>query len=1496
VYDLNDKYLVKEDVDEHVALSNWPQLSRKRKGGDGWFRKWYNAAQLQVTKLDQPGKSSKVLDFNGQVTGIWRYYASWFTRSKAAKGVQTGLRRPSLESYLGTQEERAEIRSSHNTEMPTFPPYVLNPRSFSRLCWDLTITACIGLTTFNVSFRMAFEMTMFKQRVANGEKGWAYFDTDLMYFEYAMDFLFFVNFLMQARTAYFRKQRLTNDYEIVTEPSKILTHWMRTWFIFDFVCGMPWEGIMNLYFFIAWDGMNPSEVYANENLAPPSWSRVPRMLMVVKVPMFLKNTRVSGMDKYVANLREQAALHSGLVRIIKFLGIFYISMHLIACVLFYCGSDHELFLVNRVQNTEPSVYSAMSDEELRQGKSWITEVKIVIATCEALADGTESCTSGRSTVLEAPISRQYLMSLYWVATTMTQCGYGDLTPYTQYEVASLLFGMVIGASMFSYIVGNASQLIDELQGRSALVNEELDSISRFMVEAGISKDLRSKCLLFFEKHLMSPMLLMPPVTEGLPQELISEIKLRIFKRALYRPDSEKPGVFRFNPLLEGLRRETLAKLLFKMKIQETVPLEVLWVEGDPPPGIVIVWSGTLEVVDSEGAVVTTLFPGNFVGENLLVPGEECSPFTVRTKGWCDILMLSAEVIAEALNASEEDAYWMACVSQARWSRFLACFRASKSLKSVIVADKGAFENKLTSEAVLRAVTHKDIGDPSREAEVQAGTATDMTKDEQRRHHWKQALTNGGLHLGESNGEKLLGVASKRFEQGWAVDWSHDFVDDDVAVNNEAQARHEAAYPKARLTVFVKAANDIKSTRVRLIESFNPFCRIVVNGRAFETACQPDQISPSWQETHVFKFDSNLAHDTPMQAYVLDRTGTGTALVGMTEGLINVNAPGKWQQFFLPLYDESHNLCGNLSLKYQFEPVNTVADPVVKATAADLLRDLLSFDPGAKAKARLMEVLTRVNGRLSEIERKCDLDRAEVSRLIAENVMALDSIHTLGVGDSLRAKLLDVARLIPAWQSPEPGHFSKSISRDLSESVKAKLLFSAIPVLANAGSPTHGQSSSIDPSADPSLWKVFTSRSTGKPFWFNKFTKETRWTDPALDVTAALASSSHSTDESQQTPEKPTTQHGGGTFALVDIPPGWVQRLSQRKNLVYFQNIATGATSWSAPCVSTTPGVKPTFAAPTTPRPHGKGGKGYSAAAAGKAANGKQSVRGKEGRGGFSVRTIPSRVPCRPEGEVSEVEGGQVTLTPGLAGKAGEAAARVRLSQSHPTVSGEVRRYIKKDMGDGGNMQFVPHLSGGTPASRDEVVGWFRYRVGDARVEYVGRMSAWRRHGYGILKLQDGVTYCGEWEDDEPHGYGIEVYTDGGVYKGQFQRDKRHGFGALVCGDVSYCGGWADGMRHGSGIEVFLTSGEAVECLVYVERGEVTLRSKICEANQTEYEMLQDMASRMMAKVDSAAAHAQKTIDDIDALEEEFDELFPPAGKNQEEDEQYKAHPYQHKHL
>lgn len=68
----------------------------------------------------------------------------------------------------------------------------------------------------------------------------------------------------------------------------------------------------------------------------------------------------------------------------------------------------------------------------------------------------------------------YIISLYWSVMTMSTIGYGDVTPKTQYERIYEIFGMILGASVYAYMVGAICSIVASMNAASAEFNQQMD--------------------------------------------------------------------------------------------------------------------------------------------------------------------------------------------------------------------------------------------------------------------------------------------------------------------------------------------------------------------------------------------------------------------------------------------------------------------------------------------------------------------------------------------------------------------------------------------------------------------------------------------------------------------------------------------------------------------------------------------------------------------------------------------------------------------------------------------------------------------------------------------------------------------------------------------------------------------------------------------------------------------------------------------------------------
>ena len=77
---------------------------------------------------------------------------------------------------------------------------------------------------------------------------------------------------------------------------------------------------------------------------------------------------------------------------------------------------------------------------------------------------------------QASVTTRYVASIYWAFTTMTTVGYGDIVVTTTLETGFCIVGMLIGATVFGYIVGNVSVMMENLDMKSAVRTQKMDRV------------------------------------------------------------------------------------------------------------------------------------------------------------------------------------------------------------------------------------------------------------------------------------------------------------------------------------------------------------------------------------------------------------------------------------------------------------------------------------------------------------------------------------------------------------------------------------------------------------------------------------------------------------------------------------------------------------------------------------------------------------------------------------------------------------------------------------------------------------------------------------------------------------------------------------------------------------------------------------------------------------------------------------------------------------
>ena len=80
------------------------------------------------------------------------------------------------------------------------------------------------------------------------------------------------------------------------------------------------------------------------------------------------------------------------------------------------------------------------------------------------------------------VNSKYIASLYWAFTTMTTVGYGDVTPQNDAERIYCTVIMVMGATIFGYIVGSVGALAINVNGAPARIHSRVSNAMNYLDE------------------------------------------------------------------------------------------------------------------------------------------------------------------------------------------------------------------------------------------------------------------------------------------------------------------------------------------------------------------------------------------------------------------------------------------------------------------------------------------------------------------------------------------------------------------------------------------------------------------------------------------------------------------------------------------------------------------------------------------------------------------------------------------------------------------------------------------------------------------------------------------------------------------------------------------------------------------------------------------------------------------------------------------------------
>ncbi len=316
-------------------------------------------------------------------------------------------------------------------------------------------------------------------------------------FDWVVDIFFMLDMVLAFWTAFEDPM----DDVLVAEPALIRKHYLRGWFTVDFLSTFPFDTVITTFL----------------KSANPEALRSFKLIKVFRMVRLLKLFRLFKLQKIFANIEFD--IGPGPKKLSKLLFQISFVAHLFACFWFYASSSS-------------------SD----QRAVWYIKM-------------------GLSPDPDQDVGSKYMSSLYWSFTTMTTVGYGDIAPTTNEERIFSIIIMILGATIFGYVVGSIASLIAQLDLADALFKSRMSELDEYLTEQGIPKQLRKECKSCYAFSLsLSSVFDEKALLSGLSPSLRHEILIFVHAQAVDRI-----------PLFDNETATFIGDLLMKMEPQLALP-------------------------------------------------------------------------------------------------------------------------------------------------------------------------------------------------------------------------------------------------------------------------------------------------------------------------------------------------------------------------------------------------------------------------------------------------------------------------------------------------------------------------------------------------------------------------------------------------------------------------------------------------------------------------------------------------------------------------------------------------------------------------------------------------------------------------------------------------------------------------------------------------------------------------------------------------------------
>ncbi|XP_033634131.1 potassium/sodium hyperpolarization-activated cyclic nucleotide-gated channel 2-like [Asterias rubens] len=302
---------------------------------------------------------------------------------------------------------------------------IVHPCSAFKFYWDLLMVMLLICNLVSLPVIIAFFYHTEPSRL------WTIFNC-------GSDSLFILDVIINMRSGYMDPN---TSEQVILKPKKIAIHYLKTWFIIDFISSIP----MDCIFMAVNGGSSGNHLY--------EVSKALRVLRLAKLLSLVRLLRLSRLMRFVRQWEQVFDVAGAVIRIGNLICIMLLIGHWNGCLQ---------FLVPMLQ-------------EFPQD-SWVSINNLV----------------------DAHWWEQYTWALFKAMSHMLCIGYGRFPPQSLTDLWLTMASMISGASCFALFIGHATNLIQSMDSSSRQYREKLKQVEEYMAYRRLPSEMRERITDYYD--------------------------------------------------------------------------------------------------------------------------------------------------------------------------------------------------------------------------------------------------------------------------------------------------------------------------------------------------------------------------------------------------------------------------------------------------------------------------------------------------------------------------------------------------------------------------------------------------------------------------------------------------------------------------------------------------------------------------------------------------------------------------------------------------------------------------------------------------------------------------------------------------------------------------------------------------------------------------------------------------------------------------------------